>query len=126
MDDAERAWLREKLYEHAAELGAQKASERAQDKALGDIRQEVRELGLSIKTEIASHYNHVRGEIAQLKDEERRRTEALIRELDERDDARDERARRTWRFLLLIGGAIVVGGQQLFDHLPALLSLLAP
>lgn len=122
MDDTERAWLREKLYEHAAELGKQIAHQKAQDDDLRSIRTEVREGMIALRNDMASQYGHLRGEIASLKDEERRRTDHLIEEMRERD----ARAQKAWRVLLLIGGALIVAGQQAFEHLPAILSLMAP
>jgi hypothetical protein len=75
----------------------------------------------SVKTDMAAHYNHIRGEIASLRDEERRRNDDLISGMEERE----ARAQRVWRVLLLIGGVIVLFGQAAIEHLPTILSLIA-
>lgn len=129
MDDTERSWLREKLYEHAAELGEQRAISRAQADDVRQVRLEVRDGFAGIRAEMSSHYNHVRGEVAGLrtavdaiKEEDRRRTEMLL----ERMEDRDRTQQRAWKLLLLGAGALIVFGQQAIEHLPQILSLLGP
>ena len=122
MDETERAWLREKLYEHAAELGRQIAHQKAQDDDLRAIRTEVRDGMTLIRADMSNQYNHLRGELQSLKEEDRRRTDSMLEEMRERD----QRTQRTWRALLLIGGALIVAGQQALEHMPAILTLLAP
>ena len=133
MDDAERAWLREKLYEHAAELGAQKAEQRALSEGLGSIRAEMREgLGSISKemrdglartrSDMEAQYAHVRGEIVSLRDEERRRADDLIERLEDSAD----RSRGLNRALLFGVGVLIVFGQQVVEHLPRILELIAP
>lgn len=122
MDDVERAWLREKLYEHAAELGAQREAQKAQAQDVSQLRLEIRDSIASLRVSVESHYQHVRGEIAALKDDARRRTDDLLEEL-KAEAAERERARK---LALLVLGALVVFGQQAIEHLPQLLSLVGP
>lgn len=122
MDDTERAWLREKLYEHASELGAQKAHQRALGDDQNALRAEVRDGIASLKQEMSAHYAHVRGEIVNLRDEERRRADDLIDRLEQSAD----RSRGLNRALLFGVGVLIVFGQQVVEHLPRILELIAP
>jgi hypothetical protein len=115
-------WIRDRLFQQAAQLGAQEERQRSLGDSVSHLRTELKDGLISIRTEMSSQYNHMRGEIVALRDEERRRADDLIEQLEQNA----ERARRLNRLLMVGAGAIIVGGQQVLDHLPQILNLLGP